>query len=141
MGRGPRLAILPSAAGRRTLVALALNSSLRWGTSLGKVSYVDAQKLGIVVAVVRVWEDREEILALLCVTTFQVLEECYHVSPPLTDVKCHVYPPHCPLMSVCSAILIKRPKKSGKFSSLLITFACGGIVSCLLVLFLGRSLC
>ena len=27
------------------------------------------------------WEDREEILVLLCVTTFQVLEECYHVSP------------------------------------------------------------
>ena len=27
------------------------------------------------------WEDREEILALLGVATFQVLGECYHVSP------------------------------------------------------------
>ena len=26
------------------------------------------------------WEDQEEILALVGVTTFQVLEECYHVS-------------------------------------------------------------
>ena len=25
------------------------------------------------------WEDREEILALLCVTTFQVLEECLFI--------------------------------------------------------------
>ena len=27
------------------------------------------------------WEDQEEMLALLGVRTFQVLEECYHASP------------------------------------------------------------
>ena len=27
------------------------------------------------------WEDQEEVLALPGVRTFQVLEECYHVSP------------------------------------------------------------